>query len=174
MGSFKRRFLLNAELREIPVSPVTDSPALCVTWLESIWSNCYCFISGCGWYIISPAGWCKLVVSFMISIDEFSLGESISRGCSLVAQPPPLAVLTGVLAAWLFLQPHREQAQQSTGKDGAHPNSYGVISWHLLLGRQEKEKGKSFSTQTPKGICKCWEWEKMKERQRNVSNGTEI
>lgn len=77
--------------------------------------------------------------------------------------------LSGFLAAWLFLQLHREQAQQSTGKDGAHPNSYGAISWHLLLGRQEKGKGKSCSTQTPKGICKCWwerEREKMKERQK--------
>lgn len=27
-----------------------------------------------------PAGWCKLVVSFMISIDESSLRESISTG----------------------------------------------------------------------------------------------
>lgn len=52
----------------------------------------YWFISGREWYITSPAGWCELVVSFMISIDESSLGESISRGCSLVAHPPLPAV----------------------------------------------------------------------------------
>lgn len=80
IGSFKRRFLLNAELSEILVSPVTVFLALCVSRPDSIRSNHYCFISGCEWYIISPAGWCGLLVSFVISIDESSLGESISRG----------------------------------------------------------------------------------------------
>lgn len=76
-----------------PASPATVFLAPCVTRPDSIRSNRYCFISGCEWYIISPAGWCELVVSFVISIDESSLGESISRGVgSLVAQPPQLAV----------------------------------------------------------------------------------
>ncbi len=70
-------------------------------WLFSL-VCCYCFISSCEWYIISPAGRCEPVVSFMISIDEFSLGESISRGCSLVAQPPPLAVPDSCLGCLTF------------------------------------------------------------------------
>lgn len=49
-----------------------------------------------------PAGWCKLAVSVMISIDESSLGESVSRGCSLVAQPPPLAVPDWCLGCLTF------------------------------------------------------------------------
>lgn len=65
------------------------SLAVCVSRPDSIWSVRYRSISGCEWYITSPAGWSELVVSFVISIDEFSLGESISRGCSLVDQPPP-------------------------------------------------------------------------------------
>lgn len=70
-------------------------------WLFSL-VCCYCFISGCEWYIISPAAWCEQVVSFMISIDESSPGESISWGCSLVAQPPPLAVPDSCLGCLTF------------------------------------------------------------------------
>lgn len=78
-GIFSKRFFfffffeLNAEHRQIPVSPVTGSLAL---WV----SRPHCFIPGCEWYIISPAGRCEPVVSFMISIDESSRGESISQG----------------------------------------------------------------------------------------------
>lgn len=55
-------------------------------------SNHYCLMSGCEWYIISSAGWFKLVASRMIVIDESSLGESISRGCTLVAHPPLVVI----------------------------------------------------------------------------------
>lgn len=43
-----------------------------------------------------------LVVSFMISIDESSLGESISWGFSLVVQPPSLTVPDWCLGCLTF------------------------------------------------------------------------
>lgn len=93
IGSFIRRFFSSMQSSgKYSFCLCLSFLALCVTRPDSITSSRYCFISGCEWYIISPAGWCELVVSFVISIDESSLGESISSGCSLVAQPPQLAV----------------------------------------------------------------------------------
>ncbi len=67
-GSFIGRFLLNAELREIPVLPLTGSLDLFVTRPDSIRSNRYCFMSGCEWCIISH---CRLAWAGCIIYDKY-------------------------------------------------------------------------------------------------------
>lgn len=81
MRYFPRRFFYWMQSSgKILVSPVTTVLAFCVTRPDSIKSSCYHFIFDCEWYIISPAGRHKPLVSFGISIDEPSLEESISEG----------------------------------------------------------------------------------------------
>lgn len=101
MGAFIRRFSLNAELREILVSHVTVSfLAQCVARPDSIRSTVTASSLPMNDTLHPPlphAGWCGQVVSFVISIDESSPGESILSGgdngvCILVTQPPQLAV----------------------------------------------------------------------------------
>lgn len=92
-----------------------------------------CLLMSCWkWCITSP---CSLVWIGCITLDKYwwvlswGISFEVVKGCSIFFSPP-----ADVLAAWL----HTERAQQRTGKKWNSSSSYDIISWHLLLGTQEK------------------------------------
>lgn len=104
------------------------------------------------WCITSP---CSLVWIGCITLDKYwwvlswGISFEVVKGCSIFFSPP-----ADVLAAWL----HTERAQQRTGKKWNSSSSYDIISWHLLLGTQEK------------GLCVCGGAGKLKhpKEQTNI------